>query len=218
MCPTEQMLFNHISGSNVFSKDLLFATLDPTMRKIKLPSGNEIILSDTVGFISDLPHELVMSFRATLEEVLEADIIVHVRDISNVSSKEQRTEVIHVLHSLGLEHIENKENYIEVLNKSDLLEPGEFKGLTERCNKSENMILTSALTGFGVDNLLEKIDEILRRQKQEKTFRIAVSNGALYAYIYKNAEVLSSKTQGEFIVFKIKADAAVLAKIEKMNK
>ena len=214
----KSMLFNHVSGSDVFSQDLLFATLDPTMRKIKLPSGNEIILSDTVGFISDLPHELVMSFRATLEEVLEADIIVHVRDISNVSSKEQRTEVIHVLQSLGLEHIENKENYIEVLNKSDLLETSEFEGLKERCKKSENMILTSALTGFGVNNLLEKIDEILRRQKQEKTFRIAVSNGALYAYIYKNAEVLSSKTQGEFIVFKIKADAAVLAKIEKMNK
>ena len=214
----KSMLFNHISGSDVFSKDLLFATLDPTMRKIKLPSGNEVILSDTVGFISDLPHELIMSFRATLEEVLAADVIIHVRDIANESTKEQQKEVIAVLQSLGLNHIENKDNYVEVLNKADLLDNEHFNGAISRCKNSNNMVLTSALTGFGVENLLKKIDEILRSKNQEKTFKIAAANGALYAYIYKNSEVIDVKTQGEFFVFKIKADSAVLAKIEKMNK
>ena len=114
-------LFNKLSKSNVFAKDLLFATLDPTMRKINLPSGKEVILSDTVGFISDLPHELVMSFRATLEEVLSADIVVHVRDISNENSKQQAKDVYDVLHHLGLENIENQSNYIELWNKIDLL-------------------------------------------------------------------------------------------------
>lgn len=214
----KSMLFNRISGSDVFSKDLLFATLDPTLRKIKLPSGSEIILSDTVGFISDLPHELIMSFRATLEEVLEADIVVHVRDVSNEMSKEQREEVISVLQNLGLEHIENKDNYIEVLNKADLLEEGAFNGLQDRCKNSGNMILTSALSGFGVDVLLQKIDDILRKTKQEKIVKIKAQNGALYAYIYKNAEVVSANTKGENITFHLKADEQVLAKIEKMNK
>jgi len=214
----KSMLFNRISGSDVFSKDLLFATLDPTLRKIKLPSGSEIILSDTVGFISDLPHELIMSFRATLEEVLEADIVVHVRDVSNEMSKEQREEVISVLQNLGLEHIENKDNYIEVLNKADLLEEGVFNGLQDRCKNSGNVILTSALSGFGVDVLLQKIDDILRETKQEKIVKIKAQNGALYAYIYKNAEVVSANTKGENITFHLKADEQVLAKIEKMNK
>ena len=114
-------LFNKLSKSNVFAKDLLFATLDPTMRRIKLPSGKEVILSDTVGFISDLPHELIMSFRATLEEVLAADVIVHIRDISGADSIEQKKDVLDVLHNLGLKEIEQQANYIEVLNKVDLL-------------------------------------------------------------------------------------------------
>ena len=109
-------LFNLLSGSSVLAKDLLFATLDPAMRKVRLSNGNDVILSDTVGFISDLPHELVMAFRATLEEVLEADLIVHIRDIASQSTKEQRSDVLKVLKSLGIVDVENSEIYIEVLN------------------------------------------------------------------------------------------------------
>lgn len=115
-------LFNRLSDSNVFAKDLLFATLDTSMRKIKLPSGRDVILSDTVGFISDLPHELVMAFRATLEEVLNADLVVHVRDIAGENSREQKQDVLKVLESLGFQNIEEDPRYIEVLNKIDLLE------------------------------------------------------------------------------------------------
>ena len=118
-------VFNRLTDAKVFAKDLLFATLDPTMRRLKLPSGREIILSDTVGFISDLPHELIMSFRATLEEVLEADIIVHVRDMANPNTLLQKKDVLAVLSSLGLKNIENEENYIELLNKVDLLSPAD---------------------------------------------------------------------------------------------
>ncbi len=114
-------LFNYLAKADVFAQNLLFATLDPTMRRIKLPSGREVILSDTVGFISDLPHELIMSFRATLEEVLEADIVVNVRDIANPDTLEQKKDVLEVLDNLGLKEIESKDNYIEVQNKIDLL-------------------------------------------------------------------------------------------------
>ena len=148
-------LFNRFTKAGVFAKDLLFATLDPTLRKIRLPSGQEIILSDTVGFISDLPYELVLSFRATLEEVLEADIVVHVRDIANENSTAQRKDVLDVLHSLGLKEIENHDNYIEVLNKIDLLE--DSGTATAAADRAKNTVATSAVTGQGCDKLLEMI-------------------------------------------------------------
>ena len=118
-------LFNKLSGSMVMAKDMLFATLDPTLRKVKLPSGREVIFSDTVGFISDLPHELIMAFRSTLEEVLEADIIVHVRDIANTDTDLQRKDVLEVLHNLGLKDVEKQDEYVEVLNKIVLLSDDE---------------------------------------------------------------------------------------------
>ena len=124
-------LFNCLSSAGVFAENLLFATLDPTMRRIRLPGGREVILSDTVGFISDLPHELIMSFRATLEEVLEADVIVHVRDIANENSLAQKKDVLNVLKSLGLKNIENESGYIEVLNKIDLLDEAGRRYLEE---------------------------------------------------------------------------------------
>ena len=137
-------LFNRIANACVFAENLLFATLDNTLRKIKLPSGREVILSDTVGFISDLPHELIMSFRATLEEVLAADIIVHVRDIANENTAIQRRDVISVLKSLGLNDAEDQNNYIELLNKTDLLSPEQQKNLKQNRNNttsSSNILL-----------------------------------------------------------------------------
>ena len=213
----KSMLFNKISGEKVFSENLLFATLDPTLRRIKLPSGTEIILSDTVGFISDLPHELIMSFRATLEEVLEADVILHVRDIANENSKQQRQEVLSVLNNLGLEHIDSKENYLEVLNKTDLLSAENLSSLQSRYAASENVALVSALTGFGIENLLQKIDTALSKSHQTLSLKIPASNGALISYIYQNTEVISSENIDNYISFSVRAPAPVIAKIEKMN-
>ena len=140
-------LFNRLAGADVFAKDLLFATLDPTMRRLRLPSGREIILSDTVGFISDLPHELIMAFRATLEEVLEADLIVHVRDIANPNSGEQKKDVLAVLDNLGLKEVEQQDKYIEVLNKTDLLTPEDHASVLSLCERRLNVVPTSAVTG-----------------------------------------------------------------------
>ena len=163
-------LFNKLSQANVFAKDLLFATLDPTMRRIRLKNNKEVILSDTVGFISDLPHELIMSFRATLEEVLAADIVVHVRDISGSDTIEQKKDVLDVLHNLGLKEIEQQNNYIEVLNKIDLLSNEERNTIQTLVQKNKNMIDLSALTGEGTQNLLNKIAQIL--SSNEKNYRI----------------------------------------------
>ena len=163
-------LFNKLSQANVFAKDLLFATLDPTMRRIRLKNNKEVILSDTVGFISDLPHELIMSFRATLEEVLAADIVVHVRDISGSDTIEQKKDVLDVLHNLGLKEIEQQNNYIEVLNKIDLLSNEERNTIQTLVQKNKNMIALSALTGEGTQNLLNKIAQIL--SSNEKNYRI----------------------------------------------
>ncbi len=195
-------LFNTLSGSNVFAKDLLFATLDPSMRKIKLPSGKEIILSDTVGFISDLPHELIMSFRATLEEVLSADLVVHVRDISSDNSKEQKHDVLNVLESLGFDDFENSPKYIEVLNKIDLLED-ERKSDLKKSLKA-NVVAVSAISGEGVDKLLSLIDDKLSVDFEVLEVTIPITDGKRLAEIHANSEVLAKEFKEEHINLKIK--------------
>lgn len=203
-------IFNKLSNADVFAKDLLFATLDPTMRKVKLPSGREIILSDTVGFISDLPHELVLSFRATLEEVLEADLIVHIRDIANPNTKSQKSDVLGVLDNLGLKHIENDKKYLEVLNKIDLIDGG--------LSILEKQLTTSAYTGEGLDKLLKAIDKRLSSEFAEVRVKVCASDGKLIAWIHQNAEVLSSKLNKEDILMKIRISSQELAKLENKTK
>lgn len=182
-------LFNYLSNSNVMAENMLFATLDPTMRKINLPSGKEVILSDTVGFISDLPHELVMAFRATLEEVLNANIILHIRDISNEDNASQCADVIDVLHNLGLKEIQNSENYIEVFNKCDLLDNDNLMLWKNKCNNSQTNVLVSAYTGDGCDKLLELIDEKLSKNNGIYKVTIPISEGKILSWIYENSEV-----------------------------
>ena len=181
-------LFNYITKENVFAKDMLFATLDPTMRKIKLSSKNEVILSDTVGFISNLPHELVMAFRATLEEVLEANIILHVIDVSNPNYKEQRKDVLNVLHELGLDKIEYQDNYIEVYNKIDLLSEERQNYFKEKNIK--NNVMISAVNGKGVDELLNILDDKTSNKSEVVDFEIDISNGKEMAKIYREMIVL----------------------------
>ncbi len=184
-------LFNYLTQANVFAENLLFATLDTTMRRLKLPSGREVILSDTVGFISDLPHELIMAFRATLEEVLEADIVVQVLDAANPENKNQRKDVLEVLHHLGLDKIEHQRNYVEVYNKTDLLSQETINQL----KNNKNIVLTSAINGSGCDNLLSKIDNILGEEYKTITMSINASDGKLLAWLHKNAEIIKSDLQ-----------------------
>lgn len=205
-------LFNRIADAGVFAENLLFATLDNTLRKIKLPSGREVILSDTVGFISDLPHELIMSFRATLEEVLAADIIVHVRDIANENTAVQRKDVISVLKSLGLENVDEKENYIELLNKTDLLPADRQETLKHL--KKKNTLPVSALTGEGIENFLHKLDEILTAQNKTIRLNVPAADGALLAWLHQNALILDTRITGENICLELKINEANLSKLQ----
>lgn len=207
-------LFNYLTKSNVFVQDLLFATLDTTMRRLKLPSGQEIILSDTVGFISDLPHELVMSFRATLEEVLEADIVVQVLDAANVDNKQQRQDVLSVLHQLGLDKIEYQDNYIEVYNKVDLLPLETVKNLAN----GKNQVATSAISGEGCKLLLKNIDDILSKDYAKISLTILASDGKLMAWLHQNSEIISSNLKDEKIHLKIKISKTSQTRLAQMLK
>ncbi len=191
-------LFNALTQAGVLAEDMLFATLDPSMKKLELPSGKEVILSDTVGFISDLPHELIMAFRATLEEVLAADVVVHVLDSSNPDRQSQRKDVLDVLHNLGLENIELQKNYIEALNKTDLLTPSEREtaGLLQERNP-EQIVPVSALSGQGLEQLLALIDKKLNADNIETEIKISAADGKLQAWIYANAEVLEAETKND---------------------
>ena len=193
-------LFNHITKAEVFAKDMLFATLDPTMRKVDLGQGTEIIISDTVGFISHLPHELVMAFRATLEEVVKADVILHVIDISNPTHKEQREDVLNVLHELGLDKIEHSKRYIEAYNKSDLLNAEQKKILNKHHAKS---VLISALTGEGVDKLLKKLADYFMPKKTIENIILAADDGKKLAEYYRTAKIISRQDKEEKIYLTI---------------
>lgn len=207
-------LFNCLSFAGVFAENLLFATLDPTMRRIRLPGGREVILSDTVGFISDLPHELIMSFRATLEEVLEADVIVHVRDIANENSLAQKKDVLNVLKSLGLKNIENESGYIEVLNKIDLLDEAERRYLEENAARNANVVPLSAVSGEGTERFLQLVEDKLSASFRMVEVTTDAADGKLISWIYKNTDVISAAAKGEQMILRLKADDAAISKLK----
>ncbi len=202
-------LFNRLTGARVFAQDLLFATLDPTMRKIDLTSGRTIILSDTVGFISDLPTTLVAAFRATLEEVREADIIVHVRDISHPESDEQRDDVEAVLRELGFDDIPKS---IEVLNKVDLLEPDARSAVVERARRNVAVVPLSAITGEGCETFLKMLEEELAQGSRILELVLDGSEGAALAWLHEHGNVVDQRVGdgGEMMLSVIldKADEA----------
>lgn len=195
-------LFNHVTGARILAKDMLFATLDPTMRSVTLPSGQDVILSDTVGFISNLPTQLIAAFRATLEEVIDAEIIVHVRDISHRDSLAQRDDVIDVLGSLGIDY-EEERPVIEVFNKADLLSYEEIndqnavaKTSRERelvCLNEPLIVTTSATTGDGVDEFLELIDVLVTANRTILEVSLKPQDGAARAWLHERGDVLSDK-------------------------
>ncbi len=182
-------LFNRITGAGVLAEDMLFATLDPTLRRMKLPHGRTVILSDTVGFISDLPTHLVAAFRATLEEVLEADLILHVRDMSDPDNAAQAGDVLRILSDLGIDDKEKSERIIEIWNKIDRLEPEVHDALQQKAETRENVMTVSAVTGEGVDRLLDVISQRLSGVLTETTIVIPADKHALISWAYENAVV-----------------------------
>lgn len=183
-------LFNRLTKARVMARDMLFATLDPTMRAIDLPSGRKAVLSDTVGFISDLPTHLVAAFQATLEEVAEAEVIVHVRDVSHPDSKAQKADVEAVLDTLGL----SAARPIEVLNKLDLLDEEQRINLQARAGRDNaDTVALSALTGEGCEDLLIMLDSRLAESRQVVELDVALSDGAAIAWLYQHGDVLERR-------------------------
>ncbi len=194
-------LFNAITGAEVAAKDQLFATLDPTMRGLALPSGRRAILSDTVGFISELPTELVAAFRATLEEVSQADIILHVRDASHVDTDAQRADVEAVLQGLVIDGTLDPDwrlRTVEVLNKADLL-----GGVTQLPLKS-GMIGVSALTGEGLAALLASIDLRIAAAMQVEDYSVPPTDGARLAWLYQHGEVITRSDTDDMVLIKVR--------------
>jgi GTPase len=188
-------LFNRITGAGVLVEDQVFATLDPTMREVRLPSGRRIILSDTVGFISDLPTMLVAAFRATLEEVIEADLILHVRDISHPEHEAQRIDVEQVLQDLGIDTSGSAINLMEVWNKIDRLAQQEREELANTAPRASHApVLASAVTGEGVERMLQAIDERLAKNNKTLTIEVPAGAGALMHWLHGNTEVLDRQT------------------------
>ena len=195
-------LFNRLTGADVFAEDLLFATLDPTMRQVPLPGYDKAIISDTVGFVSDLPTQLVAAFRATLEEVTAADIIIHVRDISHPSSEGQAHDVEQILRELGVE-MEGEEGapIIEAWNKVDLIDPDDPDGVQLPQHIPDNVCLISAATGQGVDQLIEMITETLSRNHKTETISLPLSDGKRVAWLHENGRVIESgQSDGNLIL------------------
>jgi GTP-binding protein HflX len=206
-------LFNRLTGAEVMAKDMLFATLDPTMRRVQLPDGPEVILSDTVGFISDLPTELVAAFRATLEEVLEADLICHVRDISHPETEAQAENVEEILTSLGVERDRPR---IELWNKIDLLPPEQAAALRARAAREEDVFAVSALTGEGLPEALAHVAEILRGAVTDDEVRLGHTDGRKRAWLYDRDLVQDEEVEAEGISLRVRWTPRQKASFEKL--
>ncbi len=217
-------LFNRLTGADVMAEDLLFATLDPTMRQIALPGLDKAILSDTVGFVSDLPTQLIAAFRATLEEVLSADLIVHVRDIAHPDSDAQRDDVLDVLSELGvagegaLDRAQDEPAappIIEAWNKLDLLDPEAEALARETASRRDDVVILSALTGEGVADLQRAISTKMTAGAKVYGLRIAAADGAALAWLHEHGEVLSSDVQGEETRVEVRLSDAAFARFGK---
>ncbi len=191
-------LFNRVTGAAVLAKDQVFATLDPTMREVKLARGRRIILSDTVGFISDLPTMLVAAFRATLEEVIEADLILHVRDIAHAETEAQRADVNAVLADLGIQAEASDTRVVEVWNKIDLLTSDEREEALWTAGRAQNIpALVSAVTGEGMPELLALIDGQFSVHDELIDLRVPAADGAVLAWLHENSQVLGHATDDQ---------------------
>jgi GTPase len=205
-------LFNRLTRASVQAENLLFATLDPTMRRLDLPSGKTVILSDTVGFISDLPTHLVAAFRATLEEVTEADIVVHVRDAHHPDSIAQRADVLAVLTDLGLGQLV-EDGLIEVLNKIDLLDETARDALVNQAQRNEEVVALSAVTGEGCDGLLALVAGRLDSTARAVRIEVPLSDGKTLAWLYERGEVLGRRDDEQAAYLSVKLSEADLGRL-----
>lgn len=209
-------LFNRITGAGVLAMDQVFATLDPTMREVKLPSGRRVILSDTVGFISDLPTMLVAAFRATLEEVISADLVLHVRDIASSESAAQRADVDHVLADLGVDEKEAARRVQEVWNKIDVLPPRERDEVENQARRmTPPPILVSAVSGEGVAGLLAEIERRISGHDEVVDVTLPPSAGKLAHWLHENAEVISRQIdEAGHTHYRVRVDAIRKARLD----
>jgi GTP-binding protein HflX len=186
-------LFNRLTGAKVGARDQLFATLDPTMRLLTLPSGQEAILSDTVGFVADLPTDLIAAFRATLEEVRTADLVLHVRDLAHPETAAQRADVLEVLGSLGLAELEDEGRLLEFWNKLDLLALEDGAQLRSAAERQANAVCGSALTGEGIPQLLAALDRKVSGAARVVALDLDSADGARLAWLYRHGTVLERR-------------------------
>ena len=186
-------LFNRLTGAEVMAQDMLFATLDPTMRAVELADGTEIILSDTVGFISDLPTQLVAAFRATLEEVLDADLVLHVRDVAHANTEEQAQDVAAILADLG---VTESTPIVEVWNKIDLLPADRQRELAAAADRRDDVVAISALTGDGLDRFIQAVTTHLAPPRFQSTVSLPFEAGRKRAWLFDQG-VVETETQGE---------------------
>jgi GTP-binding protein HflX len=213
-------LFNRLTGASVVARDQVFETLDPTMREVKLASGRRIILSDTVGFISDLPTTLVAAFRATLEEVVAADLILHVRDIAHGETEAQRRDVEAVLASLGIDASAAAAPILEVWNKADRLDAAALDEVEHSISRAEHPpVLISALTGAGIDGLLAAIDARLGAGDAVLTLEVPAREGRLLSWLHDNAEVLEQAAdESGAVTVRLRIDPAIRGKLDGLLK
>lgn len=202
-------LFNRLTRARVEAKDMLFATLDPTMRAVTTPNGARIILSDTVGFISDLPTDLVAAFRATLEEVETADVILHVRDAASASSEAEKQDVDQVMRALGRT---DAENHIEVLNKIDLVDTAGRADLAAKAARAVNTVIASAVTGENCGAIIRRIDELIARGAAEVELHLPHSAGDAVAWLYRNADIRDRRDEETGVSLRLRAGPPVLAR------
>jgi len=209
-------LFNRLTGEAVFAENLLFATLDPTMRDIRLPGFDKVILSDTVGFVSDLPTELIAAFRATLEEVREADLLVHVRNMSHPDREAQREDVEDVLASLGLAE-EGAPPRIEAWNKVDLLGSEERERLYEEARRRDDVVPISAVTGEGLDALRDRMSAMLRSGEQVHRIRLPATDGSRIAWLHSRGEVLDQQVDHDELELSVRLSPDNWARFQAME-
>lgn len=200
-------LFNRLTGAGVFAEDLPFATLDPTMRQLTLPSGREVILSDTVGFITDLPTHLVESFRATLEQVQHADVILHVRDSTQPDFDMHKADVLGILSDLGVD-VETDERLFEVINKMDICPEDRQDEINRILHFEERALGVSAITGEGTDALLTAVDAYLSRHASDVVYNLPIHDGKALSWLYDHAEIRSRDAEGNDVLVSVFIDPA----------
>lgn len=209
-------LFNRMAGASVMAENLLFATLDPTMRAIKVGREEKVILSDTVGFISNLPTQLVAAFRATLEEVIEADIVLHVRDISHPDTEAQKQDVLTVLDELDVLD-EDGPILVEILNKVDLLEPDARAAVEAQVSRDPNTLAVSALNGEGVDTLLNRLGDYFYAHARLYHISLDASDGRRLAWLYANGDVLERRDEGEQVHVRVRLTAQQYGRYQELQ-